>query len=479
MDGQGELSQITNHWGFLALDIDTRLDVINHQYYHNGQWVGSHQTPEALFDWIHQATETLLAKNTHHALQASGINTAEGTVAPALASVPFQQGWFSCWGYETHTLLEPALHQNKFTTTQHSTNPFEGLRLCWFNSILAWHKPSNTFYAFGVDAEKLTGYLSFLTRWQPPLSNETPDEIAPFSQAWLTDYHASFSADTFAQAVCQVKTHIEQGDLYQANLSIQWQRNTLELSPLQLFESLCTRNPSPFAGLFKTPQGWVLSNSPERLVRCDSTGKLETRPIAGTRGRGKNAAEDDAIIATLLTNEKERAEHLMLVDLERNDLGRVCQVGSVIVDDLLAVERYSHVTHLVSNVTGQKLETAHWLGVLQALFPGGTITGCPKIRCIETLSQLEPVSRGAYTGSFGFVDVLQGTFDFNILIRTITLLPTHPMGLRNVAACGKFTVLVQAGAGIVQDSVAANEYKETLRKASALFEVLHKQTSPT
>jgi anthranilate/para-aminobenzoate synthase component I len=472
MDGQGSLNQKTNEWGFLGLDIDCRLDVINNQYYKNGEWVGTYQSTEALFKWIHDETDCLVAAHSLHCLQ----NRFSATV-PAISSVPFQQGWFSCWGYETHQLFEPTLHGTASSAKKESANPFEGMRLCWFESILAWHKPTNTFYGFGVNPEKLTWYLATLHNWEPLLTNDITAQIPAFSEALLDNYDSSFSSESFSQAVDKVQNHIQCGDLYQANLSVQWQQKNAEIDPLVLFETLCNRNPSPFSGLFKTPQGWVLSNSPERLVRCDSTGKLETRPIAGTRGRGTSATEDEAIIASLLSNEKERAEHLMLVDLERNDLGRVCQVGSVVVDDLLTVERYSHVTHLVSNITGQKLEEADWLRVLQAVFPGGTITGCPKIRCIETLAKLEPVNRGAYTGSFGFADVLHGSFDFNILIRTITLLPTHPIGHSNMAGSGSFTTVVQAGAGIVQDSIAAHEYKETLRKASAMFEVLHFHTN--
>ncbi len=465
LDGQGASSSTLNEWSFLGLDIHARLDVVNNQYYKNGQWVGSHQTAEALFQWIHHETDELVGEHALHCLQ----NVFDSSV-PTIADVPFQQGWLSCWGYEASQLLEPNLAKEPLTSKP--VNPFEGMRLCWFDSILAWHKPTNTFYAFGVNPERLTWYLSQLHRWEPLVGNDISKEISPFSQAWLASYQSSFTAEAFEKAVHTIQQHIQQGDLYQANLSVQWQKKLDELNPLALFELLCKRNPSPFSGLFKTPQGWVLSNSPERLVRCDSHGKLETRPIAGTRGRGATSEADEAIVATLLANEKERAEHLMLVDLERNDLGKVCEVGSVTVDELFAIERYSHVTHLVSNITGQKRESADWLGVLQAVFPGGTITGCPKLRCIQTLATIEPVTRGAYTGSMGFVDVLHGTFDFNILIRTLTLLPTNPIGHSNVAGNGSYNVVFQAGAGIVYDSVAEHEYKESLRKASAIFEVL-------
>lgn len=274
----------------------------------------------------------------------------------------------------------------------------------------------------------------------------------------LTDWQASFTPAAFEAAVARIRNAIRAGEIYQANLSIRFQRQ-LSLDPLALFETLCRRNPSPFGGVLLSPFGTIVSNSPERLVAGDETGGLSVRPIAGTRGRGKTPEEDAAIGQSLLENEKELAEHRMLVDLARNDLGRVCVPGSVGVDELLVLERYSHVTHLVSNVIGHLREDCSGWDALRSVFPGGTITGCPKLRCMEILQREEPVPRGFYTGSLGYMDAASPAMDWNILIRSLFL--KQGSGLRYNAA-------MQVGAGIVHDSVAAHEYRECLRKAEAM-----------
>jgi anthranilate/para-aminobenzoate synthase component I len=202
----------------------------------------------------------------------------------------------------------------------------------------------------------------------------------------------------------------------------------------------------------------LISSSPERLVRLHNR-QTDTRPIAGTRPRGLDARDDTRLIGDLLGNEKERAEHLMLVDLERNDLGRVCQFGSVKVDELMAIEQYSHVSHIVSNISGTLRPDATPFDLIQALFPGGTITGVPKIRCMEIIEELEPVRRGPYTGSFGYIG-WNGDLDLNIVIRTLIW-------------CGGKGYL-QVGAGIVADSDPAKEYEETLQKAQAFFSALQR-----
>jgi anthranilate/para-aminobenzoate synthase component I len=200
----------------------------------------------------------------------------------------------------------------------------------------------------------------------------------------------------------------------------------------------------------------LISSSPERLVRLHN-GQADTRPIAGTRPRGLDPRDDQRLIGELLANEKERAEHLMLVDLERNDLGRVCRIGSVQVDEFMAIEQYSHVSHLVSHLSGVLKPEATPFDLIRALFPGGTITGVPKIRCMEIIEELEPVRRGPYTGSFGYIG-WNGDLDLNIVIRTL------------VWCAGKG--YLQVGAGIVADSDPAREYEETLQKAQAFFSAL-------
>jgi para-aminobenzoate synthetase component 1 len=301
----------------------------------------------------------------------------------------------------------------------------------------------------------------------PDELEEASADVLPAEEmtAYLKTFEASFDPPGFEQTVDHLKEKIRDGEIYQANLSIRLQK-TLNLDPYRLFESLCRRDPSPFSGFFQWPGGVIVCNSPERLLQMGDTGLAQTRPIAGTRGRGQSAQEDEAIGGLLRLNPKERAEHLMLVDLARNDLGRVCGPGSVAVDELLVLERYSHVTHLVSNVVGQLRSDCTGWDTLRALFPGGTITGCPKVRCVEILDAAEPVPRGFYTGSMGYLDAASGALDFNILIRSLFLQrTTDPL---------RYNTAVHVGAGIVHDAVGAHEYRECLRKAAAGLGALYR-----
>jgi para-aminobenzoate synthetase component I len=291
------------------------------------------------------------------------------------------------------------------------------------------------------------------------------------AKAWT----ASLSPDRFTQAVEQLQHAIQQGDLYQANLSLQFTK-PLHVTPLLLYEDLCQHNPSPFSGFVQSdsPDGGqqiLVCNSPERLLRVSASGKVETRPIAGTRGRLADSTQDKALGEALKSHPKEQAEHRMLVDLARNDLGRFCLPGSVTVDALEGLERYSYVTHLVSNVCGQKRPEVGPLEMISAMFPAGTITGCPKVRSVQHLNKLEPVSRGWYTGSLGYIDARTGAMDWNIIIRSLYLqrLVKQPDLPYNGS--------LHAGAGIVADSVAGREYNECLKKAAALFGVIARHDS--
>ncbi len=265
----------------------------------------------------------------------------------------------------------------------------------------------------------------------------------------------SLSRKQFERMVAKAKEYIAAGDIYQANLS---QRFSFDFSgdPLHLYARLRQINPSPFSAYLEMGDVTIVSSSPERLIRVRN-GICETRPIAGTRPRGKSKREDGRLGRELLLNEKERAEHLMLVDLERNDLGRVCNFKTVKVNEWMTLEKYSHVTHIVSNVRGRLAKNKNTFDVLRAMFPGGTITGCPKIRSMEIIHELEPVNRGIYTGSVGYIK-FDGSMDMNIVIRTIL--------------CRKNKGFIQVGAGIVHDSVPSREYDETIHKAKAMFEAL-------
>jgi anthranilate/para-aminobenzoate synthase component I len=264
--------------------------------------------------------------------------------------------------------------------------------------------------------------------------------------------------ERFEAMVLSCKDYIAAGDIYQANLSQRFSAHLGGRDPLRLYEVLRGVNPSPFAAYGEFGDVTIVSSSPERLVRLRGV-VADTRPIAGTRRRGRDIAEDQDLTVELLTNEKERAEHIMLLDLERNDLGRVCAYGTVAVDELMVVEDYSHVIHIVSNVRGELAPGKDGFDLVRATFPGGTITGVPKVRCMEIIDELEPVARGPYTGSLGYF-ANTGDLDLNIIIRTF--------------AVKDGTAYAQTGAGIVADSDPRREYAETLEKAGALARALEK-----
>lgn len=263
----------------------------------------------------------------------------------------------------------------------------------------------------------------------------------------------SFSNEAFQEAVRKVQEYISAGDVFQVNLSVQ-QAKKLQASPMTMYEAVRSFNPSPYMAFIASDEFAVVSGSPELLIKRDGD-KLSTRPIAGTRPRGKDEAEDVALASELIDNEKERAEHVMLVDLERNDLGRVSRYGTVEVNEFMVIERYSHVMHIVSNVRGEIAEGKTNTDVIRAMFPGGTITGAPKIRTMEIIEELEPVRRGLYTGSIGWVGY-NGDMELNIVIRT--------------AFVQDGMAYIQAGAGIVIDSIPANEFVESLNKAKAMWQ---------
>ncbi|MDX8384390.1 MAG: anthranilate synthase component I family protein, partial [Ghiorsea sp.] len=261
--------------------------------------------------------------------------------------------------------------------------------------------------------------------------------------------------DDYQNAVEKVRQYIRAGDVFQVNIARFWQKRFPAKHLNALYARLRAVNPAPFACFLKINDATLISASPERLFSIDKHGKVSTRPIAGTRKRS-DGEQDDALSHELLLSEKERAEHIMLLDLERNDLGRICQPGSIEVDECMVIEKYATVQHIVSNVSGQLAEQYDILDVLKAMFPGGTITGCPKVRCMEIIHEIEGQARGPYTGSVGFM-AWDGSVDSNILIRTFW----HE----------KDTLHWAAGAGIVADSVAAHEEKETEHKVAGLMRV--------
>ena len=272
----------------------------------------------------------------------------------------------------------------------------------------------------------------------------------------LLELNCNFTRENYIQAVLKAKEYITAGDIYQVNLS---QRFTAKVStpPFELYKTLRNLNPAPFAAYLKCGESTIISSSPERFLRISGK-SVETRPIKGTRPRGESKVEDERLKNELLQSIKDRAELIMIVDLERNDLGRVCKYGTVGVPEAITLETYATVFHLVSTITGELKEDKEHIDCIKACFPGGSITGAPKIRSMEIIDELEPTQRKIYTGSIGYLGFNQQT-DLNIVIRTILY-------------CDN-TVHFQVGGGIVADSDPELEYEETLHKGKALIEAIH------
>jgi anthranilate synthase component I len=353
--------------------------------------------------------------------------------------LPFHGGWVLLLAYELAAEIEPSLrlrYSGHLPVAQAVRCPA---------AIIVDHVRERTILVAEAGQESLLDVMAAdldAAPLIPPLTvPDAMEEDAP---------------SLFLDGVERIHEHLHAGDIFQVNLSRAWRAHFDEApSAATLYAALRRANPAPFAGLLQQKNWAVVSSSPERLVEV-RRGLAQTRPIAGTRPRA--AGDDDlARIRELTAHPKERAEHVMLIDLERNDLGRVCRPGTVEVNELMVVESYAHVHHIVSNVRGRLREGVTPGQVIAATFPGGTITGCPKVRCMEIIAALEDAPRGAYTGALGYLD-RNGDLDLNILIRTLTL-HGHEVSLR-------------AGAGIVADSIAAKELDETRAKARGMLRAL-------
>ncbi len=354
---------------------------------------------------------------------------------------PFGGGWFLYLGYELAGEVEPTLAL--------PASPLEVVACAWRMraALLHDHETGRSV----VVAE--SGSKAAAERLQSDFESAMPLQGADFScppELIVEDDPAAYLA-----ACRRALGHIAAGDIYQANLARSWRAPLPPgIDPAALYARLRAANPGAFAGIAALPGVTILSSSPERLVRVRGR-RVDTRPIAGTRPR--LASGDAAAIAELTGSAKERAEHVMLIDLERNDLGRLCAAGSVKVDEFMVVESYAHVHHIVSNVSGVLRPDVEPGDVIRALFPGGTITGCPKVRCMQLIGELEGRGRGAYTGAMGYL-ALDGSLDLNILIRTMTVQGGD--------------IELRAGAGIVADSDPLRELDETRAKARGLLRAL-------
>jgi anthranilate synthase component 1 len=361
--------------------------------------------------------------------------------------LPFRGGWLVYLGYELATEIEPRLALPARRQSDHTAPAAFALRI---PAGLIYDHAESQAWVFaerggGECLQRLTSALALLPRVL------TTDEAVSVNVA-------EEAPEQFRRRVLAALDYIRAGDIYQANLSRPWRGQlagdqTSGRAAPWLYERLRAANPAPFGALAQFRDWRLLSSSPERLVRVNGA-RVETRPIAGTRPRsgldGRHARE----VASLLAHPKERAEHVMLIDLERNDLGRICRAGTVRADEFMAIESYAHVHHIVSNVCGELLPHLTPTDVLRAVFPGGTITGCPKFRCMQIIAELEAEARHAYTGALGFINH-DGSMDFNILIRSLTLHGRQ--------------VEFRTGAGIVADSDWRRELAETRAKARGVL----------
>ena len=277
------------------------------------------------------------------------------------------------------------------------------------------------------------------------------------SQKSKVKIRSNFTKEAFKKSVRKAKEYIRAGDIIQAVLS-QRLETKITVDPFDIYRALRTINPSPYMYYLNCATLKLIGSSPEILVRLEE-GMVEVRPIAGTRPRGKTEKEDRALEKELFADPKERAEHIMLVDLGRNDVGRIAEFGTVKVNELMVIERYSHVMHIVSAVTGKLKKDRDSFDILRASFPAGTVTGAPKIRAMEIIDELEPVRRGPYAGAVGYFS-FSGNLDTCITIRTIVIKESQ--------------AYIQAGAGIVADSIPEREYQETINKAKALIKAIEK-----
>lgn len=365
---------------------------------------------------------------------------AEGGIPPVSTHLPFTGGWFVYLGYEVLHEIEPRVPPRP------NSWPFPQAVLSRVPAALLVDRAGRQGWLVAEDEacrEVIEADLAASQAWHPaPVAAKAVEEDAP---------------EAFLQGVERILHYIREGDVFQVNLARRWRAELATgVGAVDLFAALARHNPAPFAGSALFGAHAIVSSSPERLVRV-RRGVIETRPIAGTRPRARNPVTDAALRKELLATAKERAEHIMLVDLERNDLGRVCVPGSVEVPALLELTSYAHVHHLESTVRGRLRPDADPVAVVRALFPGGTITGCPKVRCMQIIRELETVPRQAYTGSMGYLN-RDGSLDLNILIRSFMVRDAQ--------------VEFWAGAGIVADSKPERELAETRAKARGLLRAL-------
>ena len=360
-------------------------------------------------------------------------------IQPIKSDLPFSGGWFVYLSYELIGQIEPILKNDL-----HLGDQPVAIAVQIPTAIVVDHLKDKTYLLDQFDDQvRIDQVLSDIE-----LLGDIVDMPIQGKLSWEEDAK-------FISGVKSSRDYIKAGDVFQVNLSRQWQYElSTDVTSTQIYQALKRSNPAPFSALAQFGGFSIISSSPERLFSVDGD-QVETRPIAGTHPRS-SGEEDERLKAQLINHPKEQAEHIMLLDLERNDLGRVCEYGSVHVNEIMTLESYPYVHHIVSNIKGKLRQGTTIKDLVRALFPGGTITGCPKVRCMQIIAELEQMPRQAYTGSLGYVSS-NGKMDFNILIRTITK-QNNSLTLR-------------AGAGIVFDSIAERELEETKHKAEGVLKI--------
>ena len=374
------------------------------------------------------------------------LSTLESSIdTPTIQSdLPFTGGWFVYLSYELIGQIEPVLKHDL-----HSGDQLVAIAVKIPTAIIIDHTDDQAYLLDQFDdQERIDQVLADIEHL-----NKVEAITIKGALSWEEE-------NKFLSGVERSRDYIVAGDVFQVNLSRQWQYQLdTKVTPVQIYQALKRSNPAPFSALAQFEDFSIISSSPERLFSVDGD-QVETRPIAGTHPRG-SGEEDERLKVQLINHPKEQAEHIMLLDLERNDLGRVCEYGSVHVNEIMTLESYPYVHHIVSNIKGRLRANIGIKALVRALFPGGTITGCPKIRCMQIIAELEQMPRQAYTGSLGYISS-NDKMDFNILIRTITQQNN--------------TLTLRAGAGIVFDSVAERELEETKHKAEGVLKIFDQST---
>ena len=360
---------------------------------------------------------------------------------------PFFGGWFVYLGYELVSQIETKIFSHK--------HPYDFPIACASRIPTAIIRDNFNKETYIICEKKYKKLLSKIETDIKKVNKISKEKV--IKKKILLNSLKEEPPEKHITNIKKILSYIKAGDVFQVNLSREWHgKINKKYTTSDIFSKLKKTNPSPFAGLAIFQDKAIISSSPERLVMVRD-GYLETRPIAGTRKRGGSGIYDVALSKDLINNQKERAEHIMLVDLERNDLSKVTVKGTVKVNESMVVESYTHVHHIVSNVKGKIKKKVSPGEIIKAVFPGGTITGCPKVRCMEILSEIEQTGRGPYTGSMGYINH-DGTMDLNILIRTITKY--------------KNNVSIRAGGGIVADSIPKRELEEARAKARGMINAL-------